>query len=133
MLSFFLPATIDDMVSIEVNRDGPFYLGTSLNISCVWTIPETVDPDIIRDVRIAKAGSSYSTYSTHFNSLEYSNEGNYYCRVCFSRRDYYYYRGNCESTTEQFFLDGELKTLNLIYSPAILLSFPQLRKYLLLK
>ena len=90
-VSYFHCITVESVnTSVENSRDPPFYVGTSLNLTCKVDLPTTVDPKIIRNIELVKNPNNnyyyYYPYSDkiniYFHPLRMHHSGTYQCRVC---------------------------------------------------
>ena len=95
---------------IESSREPPFYVGTSLKLTCKVDIPNTVNPRIISSIRLWKTNIfpsiNYYNYHDYFNPLDRSDDGTYACQVCLTNRRN---RNKCYIGNETFIISGELK------------------------
>ena len=94
-ISFYYCITVQSVnTSIESSRDPPFYVGTSLNLTCKVDLPNTVDPNIIRSVELVKNyeyyDSEYFTDKIYFHPLRLQHSGVYQCRICLVIGDEWY-------------------------------------------
>ena len=103
IITVFTVTTVNTSVVNSRHHTAPFsfYVGTTLNLTCLFDLPDTVDPVIINGIKWFKNSHELSTgrdrryYTMVFHPLDFSDVGIYKCAVRLAGQ--YNYVGGSES------------------------------------